>query len=143
MIFSERMMQIGKSIRLSKKYGLNATIPSCFWCGQLKNEVVLMGKLGRGEQDLEAPFGMLLDYEPCDACWGKRDLGVTLIEVTEEANFENQPEIQEGLYPTGKWCVIKDEAADRIFGELLDDNNIMLLDREVFASVTRGYAETK
>jgi len=52
------------SIRLSKKYGVNPTIPVCFLCGEAKNEVVLLGAAHKGE----APMHMLLDQVPCEKC---------------------------------------------------------------------------
>ena len=69
-------------------------IPRCFWCGKLKNEIALFGKYGGRGEDLEAPMGVFLDYEPCDECVENQKLGVTLIEATGKPNFENQPEIQ-------------------------------------------------
>ena len=135
-------MQIGNSIRLSKKYGVNPTIPSCFWCGQLKNEIALLGKYGGRGQDLEAPMGIFLDYGACDDCLEKRKLGVTLMEALTEPIFEGQPEMQIGVYPTGKWCVIKKDAADRMFGGHLTDKNVLFVDQEIFDHVVGGAAET-
>ena len=50
-------------IRLSKKYGVNPSIPICFWCGQEKNEIALLGHIGDGRrgEDLEAPRNILLE----------------------------------------------------------------------------------
>lgn len=31
------------SVRLHPKYGVNPTIPTCFWCGKDKNEIALLG----------------------------------------------------------------------------------------------------
>ena len=33
-------------IKLSPKHGLNPTIPVCFWCGEERNEVALLGHIG-------------------------------------------------------------------------------------------------
>ena len=35
-------------IKLSPKHGLNPTIPVCFWCGEERNEVALLGHIGDG-----------------------------------------------------------------------------------------------
>lgn len=61
---------MSKRIKLSEKYGVNPTIPVCFWCGESKNEIALLGRLGdaRKGEDIEAPKNMVLDYEPCDKC---------------------------------------------------------------------------
>ena len=56
------------SIKLSPKYGVNPTIPCCFFCGKEKNEIALLGKVGKRDEDIEAPMHMVIDYEPCDEC---------------------------------------------------------------------------
>ncbi len=48
-------------IKVSPKHGVNPTIPICFWCGEEKGEIALLGKL---PGDAEAPRNMVLDYEP-------------------------------------------------------------------------------
>ena len=127
---------MGKNdIRLSKKYGVNPTIPICFWCGREKNEIALLGHIGDGRkgEDIEAPKNMLLDYDPCDTCKGNMALGVTVMEGSVRPVFDNQPEIQYGIYPTGKWVVIKKEAADRIFGDELKGHDKIFVDSETFS----------
>ena len=121
-------------IRLSKKYGVNPSIPICFWCGQEKNEIALLGHIGDGRrgEDLEAPRNILLDYEPCDGCQKNMALGVTVMEAEISPIFKNQPEFQPGTYPTGKWIVLKKEAADRIFGDELKGHNKIFVDSETF-----------
>lgn len=121
-------------IRLSKKYGVNATIPSCFWCGQLKNEIALMGHIGDGRkgEDFEVPMGIVLDYVPCESCEQKMNLGVTVMEASMAPTSANQPEMQKGIYPTGRWSVIKSDAADRIFGEQLNGHNKVFVDQDVY-----------
>ena len=56
---------MSKDIKISPKYGVNPTIPVCFFCGEPKNEIALMGKM---KGDIEAPKNMVLDYEPCEHC---------------------------------------------------------------------------
>lgn len=121
-------------IRLSKKYGVNPSIPICFWCGQEKNEIALLGHIGDGRrgEDLEAPRNILLDYEPCDGCQKNMALGVTVMEAEISPIFKYQPEFQPGTYPTGKWIVLKKEAADRIFGDELKGHNKIFVDSETF-----------
>ena len=126
------------SISLSKKYGLNPTIPICFWCGEDRNEIALLGKIGGRNEDLEAPMKCIIDYEPCDCCKEKRKLGVTLIEVTEDSPGFNLPEIQNGIYPTGRWCVIRDEVANRMFGGYLEGQKMLFVDHEIYTMITRG-----
>lgn len=97
---------MSKSIPISPKHGLNPTIPICFFCRETKNEIALLGKINK--EDSEAPRNVLLDYEPCDKCQADMDQGITLIEVTESPKTENQPPIQKGLYPSGRWHVVSE-----------------------------------
>ena len=125
---------MGKNdIRLSKKYGLNPTIPICFWCGKEKNEIALLGRIGKRGEDIEAPRSMILDYNPCDDCARTMERGVTIMEASDNPISEGQQQIQEGIYPTGKWCVIRQEAAGRIFGDYLNGSNKVFVDSEVYS----------
>lgn len=103
------------SIRLSKKHGLNPTLGVCFFCGEDTGELALLGAL---KGDAEAPKRMILNYTPCDKCKEHMSQGITLIE-TNYTDGE-RPAISKDstgvdVYPTGRWCVIKQEAAERIF----------------------------
>lgn len=102
-------MSNGKSIRISPKYGVNPTIPICFFCGEEKHEIALLGKIGKGTEDLEAPHYALLDYEPCDECLKKMATGITLVEVSNTPVSANQPPIIENAYPTGNWWVVTED----------------------------------
>lgn len=98
------------SIKLSPKHGLNPVIATCFFCGESKNEIALLGKINK--EDDEAPMYGAIDYEPCDKCKEKWDRGVAVVEVTKTPNVPNQPQIQQGLYPTSRVVVIRPEALD-------------------------------
>ena len=128
------------TIRLSPKYGFNPTIPICFWCEKEKNEIALMGKIGNGRkgEDIEAPRNMFLDYEPCDECKKKWSLGITLIETTNEPNFDRQPSFGNGAYPTGRYCVIKEEAFKRIFNCEFPLKKIAMVDKKIMDFFTKG-----
>ena len=110
---------MSNSIRLSPKYGVNPTIPVCFWCGEEKNEIALMGRIGndRNHKDIEAPHYAVIDYEPCDKCRCGMSQGFTVLEATTYPNDRASVEMQKGIYPTGRFVVLKTEAADRIFGK--------------------------
>ena len=110
---------MSKSIKLSPKHGVNPTIPICFWCGKEKNEVALLGLIG-GKKDIEAPKNMILDFEPCDECASKMDMGITCMECTEKPNDKCNVPFMDRVYPTGRYVVIKKEAAKRIFGDDID-----------------------
>lgn len=83
-------------------------------------------------------MGVILDYEPCDECKENRKLGVTLMEVEDRPIHEGFPEIQNGIYPTGRWCVIRYEAAERMFSGFLDERNALFIDREIYDHVVGG-----
>lgn len=102
-------MSNGKSIRISPKYGVNPTIPICFFCGEEKSEIALLGKIGGKGKDLEAPRHALLDYEPCEECLKKMATGITLVEVSNTPVSANQPPIAENAYPTGNWWVVTED----------------------------------
>lgn len=86
-------------------------------------------------------MGVVLDYEPCDECVENRKLGVTLMEVRDEPVFDGFPEIQNGIYPTGRWCVIKHEAAERMFSGFLNDKDALFVDRGIYDQVVGGNAQ--
>ena len=95
------------SIRISKKHGLNPTIPKCFYCGADKNEIALLGTL---KGDAEAPrTGLILDYEPCEECAKNFKEGVLVIAVSNHPIAPNQPPIQKDAYPVGPYVLTKPE----------------------------------
>ena len=118
---------MSKGIEISPKHGLNPTIPVCFWCGKDKNEIALLGRIRektknryganvtKRDSDIEAPSRMVIDYEPCDECMKWWDSGVAVLEVQQTPTTPNQPEIQKGIYPTGRFAVVTVEGADRVF----------------------------
>jgi hypothetical protein len=117
------------SIRISEKHGVNPTIPVCFWCGKEKNEIALLGKL---KGDIEAPMYCVLDYEPCEECQKKWNLGVALIGTSKKPLNDTLPPIkdtpEETLYPTGQWLVVTKEAAKRYFGKVVTEEEIENMD---------------
>ena len=99
-------------IKISPKYGVNPTIPVCFWCGKQKNEIALMGRM---TGDIEAPKNMVLDYVPCEECQSHMAMGVAVLEASDHPNTEGQPPMQKGVYPTSRFVVVTTECADRVF----------------------------
>jgi hypothetical protein len=100
-------------IRLSPKYGVNATLTICFYCGG-ETGVALLGLL---KGDAEAPKRTCLDSAPCASCAEHIKEGVFLIEVDEEKSPDrNNP------WRTGRLCVVKEEAIKRMLepGDFLD-----------------------
>ncbi len=109
---------MSKGIPVSPKHGVNPTMPICFFCGEPTGEIALLGRL---KGDVEAPKHMLLDYRPCQNCEEQMKKGICFIAVSTKPVEKGQPPIQKeeqaDLYPTGPWCVVKDEAVRRIFTE--------------------------
>lgn len=124
-------------VRISPKHGVNPTIPVCFFCGKEKNEIALLGRINK--EDDEAPKNMILDYEPCDECKKNMSLGVTLIGTVRNPSDNRRPigkdEDGDDVYPTGAWMVVTKEAAHRYFGDVATEEEIdnaekVLVDQE-------------
>ena len=96
---------MSKGIHISPKHGVNPCIPRCFFCGEDKNEVALLGRL---PNDAEAPRHAILDHEPCDKCRAFMDRGIILISVRDGGSGDNP-------YRTGGFWVITEDAFRRIF----------------------------
>lgn len=125
---------MSNGIKLSPKHGVNPTIPVCFFCGEEKNEVALLGKIGDGRknEDFEAPMHMVLNYEPCDKCKEQWSKGVAVIEVTETPFPDGRPPIQKNLYPTGRHVVIRTEAWNNTVDAEFEDGQRCLLEDKAF-----------
>ena len=126
------------TIKISKKHGINPTIPICFWCGKEKNEIALLGKL---PGDVEAPKSMWLlgDYEPCDSCKELRKQGVDLVEAASHPTLHPKQPAWHGAYPTGRHMILKENAIRAIFApEVADDlckRRIGFMDCEAFTNL--------
>lgn len=107
---------MSNGIKLSPKHGVNPTIPCCFWCGQPKNEVALLGRIDR--EDSEAPMHVTMDYEPCDKCKELIGEGIHVIGATNTPEVENMPPIAGGkehpVYPTGAFFVAAPQFIERL-----------------------------
>ena len=103
-------MKDGKVIQLSAKHGLNMMIPTCFYCGGDKNELIMLGRL---KGDRPAPKRGVVDKEPCDRCIDYMTKGVILVSVKDNAELGNP-------YRTGGFCVVKDDVAQDIFPAIGD-----------------------
>lgn len=125
---------------ISKKHGVNPTIPICFWCRKEKNEIALLGKL---PGDTEAPRSTWLvgDYEPCDACKKLREQGIELIEAADRPVIHPKQLPYHGAYPTGRHMILSEHGVRTIFSpEIADDlckRKIGFMDSETFAKLQK------
>lgn len=144
---------MSRSIEVSPKHGVNPTIPVCFFCGKDKNQIALLGRVRERDKrtgravpgsDVEVPSRMVLDYEPCDECAKNMSTGVTLLGVTMTPPTDNRPSITaqggESVYPTGSWCVIKPEAAQRMFNinQTFQNGNKLFLEQSILSQIIEG-----
>lgn len=119
-------------IKISPQYGVNPTIPVCFWCGKQKNEIALMGRM---KGDIEVPKNMVLDYVPCEECQSHMAMGVAVLEASDHPNTEGQPPMQKGVYPTSRFVVVTTECADRVFNAYApwSEGKKVFVDSDVFS----------
>lgn len=118
-----------KSIKISPKYGVNPTIPVCFFCGEEKQEIALLGKL---KGDVEAPHRMCLDYEPCEKCKQIFAQSILLIGVVTSPLPDNRPPIQENLYPTGSYMLVTESFIERFLADDTKTKEHVLTTRKLF-----------
>lgn len=91
-------------ILLSKKFGVNPSITTCFYCGK-ETGIALMGRIKTKEcDDVEAPKRICNTLEPCDDCKKKFEGYVLIVEKPSEKED-----------PTGRWFAVKKEALQEEF----------------------------
>lgn len=97
-------------MRLHPKHGVNATIPTCFYCGEGKNELILLGSASKHitGHDQAPMHGPVFDKEPCDKCKDLMKQGIIFISVDEDKSDDHK-----NPYRTGCFCVVKEEAVRR------------------------------
>lgn len=103
---------MSNNIRLHKKYGLNPTLSTCFYCGKETGEIALLG----AAYDGEAPMHLCTSLEPCAACKEKFKDAVILVEARRDERDKPQP--------TGRWVAVKKECVT------LPNNGICFTDTE-------------
>lgn len=132
------------NIRVSPKYGLNPTLPICFWCGKERGDIALLGHIGDGRkhEDFEAPYHAVIDFEPCNECQGHMSMGFTLMEATSKPNQYSSVPYQNGVYPTGRYAVVDPKAIHRIFGDAsAQRGGKAFLDAQVFQEMLMNGGE--
>ena len=125
------------NVRLSKKHGVNPTIPVCAWCGEHKNEIALLGKIDK--EDSQAPMSCVLDYNPCDKCAEQWSQGVAILEATTQRPTPYRPPMKQDrstdIYPTMRMVVIKPESASQILGSEMSAGQRVLLEDTAFEQI--------
>lgn len=91
------------SIRISEKHGVNPSMMTCFYCGEVTG-IALMGKL---PGDAEAPRQCCCSVEPCDKCKEKFKDYVLMVEAQSSDSKDPQP--------TGRWFALKKEALNPMY----------------------------
>lgn len=142
---------MSKGIEVSPKHGVNATIPVCFYCGEDKGEIALLGRIRERDKrtgravpgsDIEAPMRMVLDYCPCAKCQENMNKGVTLLGVTTtQPSDGRKPMTAQGgtsVYPTGSWCVVLPEAAQRMFDNEFQNGNKLFVEQPILDQIMQG-----
>ncbi|MBU2177725.1 MAG: hypothetical protein KJ556_21745 [Gammaproteobacteria bacterium] len=108
-------------MKLHKNFGLNPTIPTCFYCGGEKDELILLGAASKkitGQE--QAPMrGLVFDKAPCDQCKKHMEQGVILIGIDESRTHDKENPWRTGhfLVVSEAWvrrCVSSDELRDNI-----------------------------
>lgn len=89
------------SIRLSEKHGVNPSMDTCFYCGEVTG-IALMGKIStKDNHDVEAPRYVCSSVTPCDKCKEKYKDYVLMVEAKSSDSKNPQP--------TGRWFALKKE----------------------------------
>ena len=141
------------TIPVSRKYGLNPSIPVCFWCGKEKNEIALLGpnkatrlvkdkhgnliRRAYGE-DREAPRHCVIDYEPCDECRQAMEQGITLLATSTLPSLDGaapvmKDEYGHDVYPYPWYVVLTEDAIGRLFTKSIAEE--ILAKRKAFVPV--------
>ena len=104
---------------------LNVALTFCFWCGK-ETGIAIGNKLTDCKNKWKTKY-VFSGYEPCDECKEKMAKGFTIMIAQDKPIFEGQPEMQKGVYPTGDWLVISNEAKERMSSI---DTDKCFMDRE-------------
>lgn len=117
---------MGKSVRISKKYGVNPSVTHCECCGK-EIGVALFGTSWKDEKGrtAEAPRDVYLGL--CSDCQSVVDQdGLIVIEVRDGESGNNP-------FRTGRLIGITKEAKERLFQDVT--SNIVYMEHSMFSDI--------
>ena len=94
----------------TKDNPLGAALDVCWFCGEASGVALLGYNKGK-----EAPRQVVTGYTPCQKCQDQMAQGITFVEARPTDPTDNTPEIQEGVQPTGRWIVVREEVVQEMF----------------------------
>ena len=112
---------------MSDKLGVALVNHICFLCGEKTEEIVLNTVLTeKNAEEVKALHGKTVGHNICKTCEEALKIGIGIIEVDESktTNIKNP-------WRTGRICVIREEAFDKIFKEVDKSKRIIYLPIEV------------
>jgi deoxycytidylate deaminase len=108
------------SIKLHKEHGLAPAMSKCFVCGEVKNELYLLGSKAPKDYSEYGKNEYIFTIEPCEVCKEKYlKSGVLLVEGEKT---------EKGMNITGSFTVLKDEAFKRIFNQEIPSKKICFVE---------------
>ena len=109
------------------KLGVALVNEVCFLCGEKREEIVMNSILTESKaKAVEELHGKTVGYFMCDTCTKALKTGIGLIECDEaKTDDKSNP------WRTGRICVIKEEAFDRIFTDVDKSKRILFIPIEV------------
>ncbi len=112
---------------------INTAMIQCFWCGEASG-IAIGQKLVSCDKKWKTNY-IFGGYEPCDKCKENREKGFTVVQAQDKPVNEGQPEIQDGIYPTGVWIVVKNESLVELLGQETVDLGMCFMDKEMMEKI--------
>lgn len=89
---------------MNNNNNLGVAIPTCFFCGRDKNEIIMNNTLTPfHKRKVEEDHGKYIDFQPCSECAEYMKQGIILVSIRDGEKSKNP-------YRTGNYAVVKEEA---------------------------------
>jgi len=112
-------------MKIHEKYGLNPTMTTCFFCGEVKDILLVGAHVAKAKEvGLCSSDGKMnrtigcVDKEPCQKCKGFMKHGIILISVKDGEEGANP-------YKTGGWVVVKEGFMKKVTDDIELINSIL------------------